>query len=431
MAALLCLFPVVVMAPVLSLGTRSHLRSRFADPQLVTDFDGGIRLAYLLRSVTWPWSRSPLSGFPDGESLVRVQAVSQGIQLVAIHLLTRVFQPVLSMNLVVLVGWIATGAAVYGLARRLDLGRWWAVAAGVLAQMLPALPTMAANFTSYVYIGVPVYVISRSLDMVSAPSRRNLVWMCAVLGTTLFFDPYWFFFSLAACIVTLVVNVRKVLAWLRSEPQWMQLIALLLCLVPVLMVTAMLSIGGSPSPGATSRSVSIETARFVDAGLRAPADWFRSGTEGLGVVLAIVGVAGAVVVARRRSDPKISGALAVGVTMVALSTRTRIELPWFTIGSAAEYARFVMPGVRFFQRAALIAEAMLCVFAVAGVRWAVQRSTVERSSTVQSADGARSIPGRTRPHGGGAGRGADAGRRVDRRTRTVCTGIHPSLGRLR
>jgi hypothetical protein len=367
----LLVYPLLVMAPVLSPGTRHHVRNRFADADLITDFDGGIRLAYLLKSVTWPWSRSVLSGFPDGESLLRPQAVSQGIQLLAIHLFTRVFEPVFSMNLLVLIGWITTGLAVYGLGRRVGLERWWSIAAGVLAQMLPSMPTMAANFTSYVYIGVPIYVISRAIDMSSAPSRRNLVWMCATLASTLFFDPYWFFFALAACVVALAVNAPIVIAWLRTEPQWMHLVAIVLCLMPVLLVTALLSIGSTSSPGSSSRPVAVETARFVDAGLRSPRDWFRSGPEGLGVVLGAAGFGALVVMgaaARKRREPAVVAAAVVVVAMVALSTRTRIDLPWFRIGSAAEYARFAMPGVRFFQRAALVAEAMLCVFAVLGVR---------------------------------------------------------------
>lgn len=349
-------------------GSHHHLRAIGADPDLLTDFDGGVRLGWILRDVGWPWSSSTLSGYPDGESLMRWQTVAQGIQFGAISMLTRLFEPVVALNILVLAGWLVTGAATAALARRLGLGFWWSIAAGILAQLLPSMPTMAANYTSYVFIGIPVYVVCRAIDVATAPTRRNTAALAAVLAVTFFFDPYWFYFAGFAAVVVLICMPGPVFRQITGGPRWLRLLAILGLLVAVLVPAVILAAGGSASNGVVSRAVSVETARFVDAGLRRPVDWLRSSFEGVGWVVALLGAAAiARAVWTRPRGPAFAAAVTT-IALVLMSTRTRVTTPWFTIGSFAEYLRFVMPGVRFFQRSALIAEAMTCVFAAICVR---------------------------------------------------------------
>jgi hypothetical protein len=352
---------------VLAWNGHHRIRDVSGDPDALTDLDGAFRIAQLLRDMRWPWSISMGSGAPSGEGLVRWQAISQGVQFGSIYLFTRVAPAVFSVNLFITIGWIFTGVAVYLLGRRLSLSPWLALGSAVLAQMLPALPKMAANYTTYVFIGVPVYVVCRAIDAATEPNARNFLWLAGVLGIACFFDPYWFLFSIAMVMLVLVLNARTVWAWLQAGPRWARLLALSIVLMPLLLVVALLGLASARSGESLSRPVSIESKQFVNASLRPPSHWFHSGTEGVGLVVGILGLAAVAWSLWRRSDRRITCAAAVVVLMMLLSTRTRLETPWFTIGSGAEFARFVMPGVRFFGRASLVAEAMLCVFAVMAV----------------------------------------------------------------
>lgn len=373
---MLTLYPLYVLGSVLRPRTNYHLRNPYADPQLLTDYNGGVRLAFVIKEMRWPWSSSPLVSAPDGESLLRWQNAAQGIQMTAIYVLTRVFEPVFTLNLIVFVGWVLTGAAVYGLARRLGLGRVAAVAAGLAAQMLPSMPTMASNYTSYVYVAVPVYVISRALDMARAPSARNGALLIASLTVALFFDPYWFFFAVACAVVVLAVNRREPAAWLQTLPRWFRWIIGAACAAPLGLIALVLILDEITGSSTVSRPLGVAHSGLVRAGLRAPGDWLRSSFEGLGLIMGAIALTTVVVVLLKRPDRRWTTLAVVTAFLVLLSTDTGIDTPWFRIGSLAEYVRFVFPGVRFFQRAALIAEALLCIFAVIGVVASARRIRV-------------------------------------------------------
>lgn len=371
--SVMCVYPLVFMRGILRPNSPYHLRSPYADPALLTDFDGGVRLSQIIEAMRWPWSLSPLSAWPTGEGILRWQTLSQGIQFGALYLLTRVVQPVFAMNLLVFVGWVLTGVATYGLARRLGAARSTALAAGLVAQMLPSIPSMAANYTSYVYICVPVYVLSRTLDMATAPSRRNFAWLVGALSISLFFDPYWFFFGLVIVLVGFLCNRRVLMEWYKGSARALRLVVVTLAGAPLALVASVVVLDRLVAGESSSRPLGIAHPMLIDAGLRAPWHWFRSSTEGVGLVIGFLGLASVGIALWRRSGRARTTAAVITMVLVILSTRTRIETPWFAIGSLAEYARFGLPGVRFFQRAALIGEVMLCVGAVLVVQHAVRR----------------------------------------------------------
>jgi hypothetical protein len=372
-AAALVVYPSYVLGSVLRPSTNYHLRNPYADPLLLTDYDGGVRLAFIIKSMRWPWSTSPLVSAPDGESVLRWQNAAQGVQMAAIYVLTRVFEPVFTLNLIVFVGWVLTGVAVYGLARRLGFSRVAAVAAGLAAQMLPSMPTMASNYTSYVYVAVPVYAVSRAIDVARAPSHRNGLMLVFALTIALFFDPYWFFFSLGSAVVVLVVNLREVTTWLRTCPRWFRWLVGAASAAPIGLIALVLLLDEISGSSTVSRPLGVAHPGLVRAGLRAPMHWFRSNFEGLGPVIGTVALVTVVVVLVKRTERWAATVAVVTAFLILLSTDTGIDTPWFRIGSLAEYARFVFPGVRFFQRAALIAEALLCIFAVLGVTHLARR----------------------------------------------------------
>jgi hypothetical protein len=96
-------------------------------------------------------------------------------------------------------------------------------------------------------------------------------------------------------------------------------------------------------------------------------DWLQWQYEGVGVLITLLALGYTALIFWQRDDRRLMTIASVGVLFAALSTRTSLSLGAFEVGSLAEYARFVMPGVRFFQRAALITEAVMCVLAVLAI----------------------------------------------------------------
>lgn len=359
-------FPTVYMWPVLNLNTRSHLQSPRADTAMLTDLDGAIWLARAIRSMPWLWSHSMVTAVPSGESIWRWQALTQALQVTSLWMLTRVFEPALSVNLFVLLGWIVTGIGGYVLARTLGAAMVPSLGAGLLCQMLPSMPTMAANYTSYVFIGAPLLVLAAAIVATTEPTWRRVAVVVVGLAITAMFDPYWFFFSMAMVLVAGAVNARALLSWFCQRRLVARVVLLVGLAVPVVLVGLVVAVDRLAPTG--SRPLEIASAGFVDAGLRRPTDWFRWSYEGVGLVIPVIAVAYTIHALRRNRDRRLVALVAVGATMVALSTRTRFGLGFTEIGSLAEYARFAMPGVRFFQRAALIADAVMCVLASLALR---------------------------------------------------------------
>jgi|GEM_PF-4304316 len=359
-------FPIIYMWPALMPGTRTHLRSPQAEPDLLTDIDGAIWLARALRSMPFPWSASTVTAMPSGESIWRWQAISQALQVTSLWGLTRVFDPALSVNIFVLLGWIITGIGGYVLARVLGAGNFAALGAGVICQMLPSMPTMSANYTSYVYIGVPLLVLAAVIVATTDPTWAHAGVLATSLVITAIFDPYWLFFSLAMLLVAAAVNARKLLSWFSEQRLTLRVVLLVGLAAPIALVGAVAAADQLAPTG--SRPLEVASGNLVDAGLRGPADWFRWSYEGAGILIPVLAIGYTIQIIRRRTDQRGMTLVAVGALLVALSTRTKFTIGLFEIGSLAEYARFAMPGVRFFQRAALIAEAAMCVLAVLAIR---------------------------------------------------------------
>jgi hypothetical protein len=355
--------PVFFMFPVLRPFGRTHLRSAFQPAGLVTDLDGAIRLANILRHMQWPWSPTKLVSFPLGESIWRWQTITQLVQVLFLWLATRVFEPTFSVNLLVLTGWFLTGVAVYLLARELGAPRIAAATAAAMTQALPAMSTMASNYTSYVFLCVPIGVIIMSLRMGREPCRRNLFGLLASLALTSVFDPYWFLFSLCSVLIIMFWFRERIRNWYRIAPLAERVVATSALTVPALAVLAVWIMERGAANGAMSRQLAVAPVGLVQAGLHEPIDWFNARAEGPGVVIPLLAISMVVLVRGKAPSRALTACMVVASFFILVSTKTSLNVGGVRIGSLAEYVRFVLPGVRFFQRAALISEALLCVLA--------------------------------------------------------------------
>ena len=166
------LVPIVMMWHVLFVDQAVHLANPGPLPfaSAVTDLDGAARFAYLLSDMTYPWSNTTFISSPVGASIWRLETFSQLLQTLFLWLSVKVVSPMLAANLLVFLGWYGTGVVVYLIYRRCGGSKLIALACVVAVQLLPAMRFMAANFTSYVAIGVPLLVVLATLISTSRPS---------------------------------------------------------------------------------------------------------------------------------------------------------------------------------------------------------------------------------------------------------------------
>ena len=373
-------YPALYLWPALS-SRRYHMRSPVADPTLLTDLDGAVRLAYVFQQMRFPWSASMVTAYPTGEMIWRWQNLTQAVQLSAIWVFTRFAAPVSAVNLLVLVGWALTGYVVYRLTLRLGSSRLTAAAAGVLAQFLPAIPVMAANYTSYVFVCVPILTVWAAAEFAAAPTDRRFRLVVLSLGFSAFFDAYWFFFTLSAVLIMIAIRRRGIASWFAQSSGLMKIQAIGAAAAPLVMVVGVIVLDQLSGGSSFSRTLGIAEVGLIDAGLRPLASWVDSSVEGVGVLVAVLACVR--VVRKRRTLGAIeSGVVVATVFFFLISTDTSFASDVLSVGPLAHVARFAMPGVRFFQRSGLIAEALLCIIAMRELEDLVARreSIVTRTS---------------------------------------------------
>lgn len=378
----LCVVPITLMWQVLIVSPNSHLANPGPLPtaSTVTDLDGAARLVYLLSDMPTPWSETHLISSPSGASIWRIQSLTQSVQIVSMWLLSQVFQPMFVVNLFVLMGWILTGVVVFLLARELGLSTTAAVIASLLVQTMPSMKFMAANFTSYVYVAVPLGCVLMFLRLRERRTARSLFLFLVTLSACVFFDPYWAFFVLLIAVLLTTLTLAGDI-WTRKGLQ--QIIQSLVALVVLgLMWTAGLAI--AHRMGETDIGRSVDKASHVDVRNSALtlSNLVSTKQMGVGPLLPIAFLV-SVVHHLLFSKSKIRlTAAASGLMMMA-------SLRFFVVGTdyeivPASLLRHVMPGVRFFDRAALIGVALGVILVIGSMEALVSAVQPNRRVTTIS-----------------------------------------------
>jgi hypothetical protein len=378
----LCVVPITLMWQVLIVSPNSHLANPGPLPtaSTVTDLDGAARLVYLLSDMPTPWSETHLISSPSGASIWRVQSLTQSVQIVSMWLLSQVFQPMFVVNLFVLMGWILTGVVVFLLARELGLSTTAAVIASLLVQTLPSMKFMAANFTSYVYVAVPLGCVLMFLRLRERRTARSLFLFLVTLSACVFFDPYWAFFVLLIAVLLTTLTLAGDI-WTRKGLQ--QMIQSLVALVVLgLMWTAGLAI--AHRMGETDIGRSVGKASHVDVRNSALtlSNLVSTKQMGVGPLLPIAFLV-SVVHHLLFSKSKIRLTAAASCLMMMASLR------FFVVGTdyeivPASLLRHVMPGVRFFDRAALIGVALGVILVIGSMEALVSAVQPNRRVTTIS-----------------------------------------------
>ena len=353
MVATISVIPLYMMWNVLFVNPTSHLSNPGVLPgaSTVTDLDGAARLVYLLSDMGTPWSNTQLISSPTGSSIWRLESLTQMIQVLFLWLASQFAQPMFAVNLFVLFGWILTGLATYFLARHFGCNRPMALVSVVLVQLAPSMRFMAANFTSYVFVAVPLLTIYAAIKFFQELHWSKFSVLLLSLVFTGIFDPYWFFYSLLNCTVIGVYYIARELVHEKSKRSIGFLGAGVgLCTV-FFIVARVLSTQVAES--ALDRPIAIASKSDVENSVMNLVHWTSSHYTGIGYLLPILFLLSiflSVVILRN----SVGVILVVALVMIMLSSR--ITIPFLDSELIlARQVRFIMPGVRFFDRAALIA----------------------------------------------------------------------------
>jgi hypothetical protein len=348
-----------MMWEVLFFNQNAHLANPGAvsNGSTITDLDGAARLAYLLSDMSTPWAHTSFISSPSGAGIWRFQSMSQMIQIVFLWIISHVVQPMLAANLLVLVGWIATGIATFAIARNVGCRRSIAVSCAVAVQMVPFLRFMAANFTSYINVGLPLLCLIAALKFSQTPSKKNIVLLILSLLATSFFDPYWLLLAVFGCTIVVFIQTSSNAIRARSMRS---------AFIPVLVLGAYASLSSGLrfaasilGQGSMGRSVVVASRDDVGNSVLNWTSWTQSAYTGVGwLVLALFALSLVLLPWIKQRNL----AVLTIVALVFISVASKISVPLTNIEvMPAVWLRHALPGVRFFDRVALIAIPLVIV----------------------------------------------------------------------
>lgn len=341
---------------------------------IVTDLDGAARLGYILSGMQTPWSLSPNISSPSGAGIWRIETVTQSVQVLALWFLAQIADPMFAANLLVFGGWVATGVMVFLIVRELEGSHVAAAAAVLVVQTLPSARFMAANFTSYVWLAIPLLVVFSLLRFARQPSLRSLLGVGLSLVVSAFFDPYWAYFSLLILVVCSSVWMVKKAIRRTSRRALLESVAMFGFGVSCFLLVYILSKVITNS----SNSREIQVATWVDARNSALSleAWLTSDVMGVGpLLLGLFLLSLIAIVVFQRGH--LYAPVAVSVVMTIVSIRFVFPQTEHEIVPAGLLRHF-MPGVRFFDRASLIGTALAVVLSAVVIETLIRRISTRR-----------------------------------------------------
>ena len=119
---------------------------------------------------------------------------------------TRFASPYFAVNSLFLIGWITTGIVTFYLARKLQLPVYIALSCGLIVQTLPWFREKLTAHTSFVFISIPLLAVYLCLNLLESRSKRDVLFIGALLVNSAFFDMYLFYISLASVLFIIFVS---------------------------------------------------------------------------------------------------------------------------------------------------------------------------------------------------------------------------------
>ena len=371
----LVVYPYWFMHEVLAFTTQKRLGNSPSDMNLT------IRDIQFMKHMNFPWSWNYRDNFPYGIKYLRIEHIVDSQFKFYCWILTRIFEPTFIANFYIFLGMIATGSVAYLLTRHFNCSVPFATAAGLLAEALPWIRQNALFGVAGTWYPVaPLIVVLLLLKFGNLPNWRHLGALVLGVAYAIATSAYAFFFSLFVIVVWILFNVAKLRSVWYSKSKtfrWLGAATFLLFISTFFLILKfLLQFTRSESGGAfTAYSIpEVMTNIITFKGFVTP-DHFHYflptnywEIEGdyqnyAGIVVVALFMFGAFRVFSSKTE-KESKTLYIIALFLVVMTLGNFVIGSITIPSARIYIRHVMPGIRQFSRASLIAEVIMVVGAV-------------------------------------------------------------------
>jgi hypothetical protein len=350
------------------------------------DTSGTVFGAQALRRMKFPWSQNMLVNPPDGIPTVTLANLVQSVRLISLWILVKLIDPIQSVSIMVLVGWILTGIAAFSLARYLKASTLGAFAAGLICESLPWMREKAMTHVAYVYMCIPLFLILLGLKFLENRERKYFLQYLLVLATSFFFDLYWFAFSVILTLFFLLIfTFQKVDSATFNSNSESQIKLSTRSIKTSVGLTFFLLIAYTTQSrfkfldhfvwddsmidqfgGSLVRFVTPPSDHLV---FPSTEQWFASREDivnyaGISVfIAALLAMFTGRLYARRQDFQMRLWLLAIAIVFGLLTLPTQISLFGIDMYTPVHYMKFLFPRIRVFARAGLITEVVLGVLA--------------------------------------------------------------------
>jgi len=371
----LIVYPYWFMHNVLAFTTQKRLGNSPSDMNLT------IRDIQFMKHMNFPWSWNYRDNFPYGMRYLRIEHIVDSQFKLYCWIFTRIFEPTFVANFYIFLGMIATGSVAYLLTRHFNLSVPFATAAGLLAEALPWIRQNALFGVAGTWYPVaPLIIVLLLLKFGDLPNWRRLGAIVLGVGYAIATSAYAFFFSLFVIVVWILFNGAKLRTlWSSRSKQfrWLGTASFLIfAYVLVILFKFLLQFTQSESGDAfTAYPIpEVMTNIITFKGFVTPdhfhyffptSYWEIEGDyqnySGLVVVALFMFGAFRVFSSKSEKGPKTLYFIALFLVVMTLGN---FGIGSITIPSPRIYIRHVMPGIRQFSRASLVAEVIMVVGAV-------------------------------------------------------------------
>ena len=390
---LFAVYPTLFMSPALFSGNTLMVRK--------TNSDVGhyVWVAQQLNAMQFPWSRNMLIAAPNGVTFWNPAAIVNGAYWLLLWVLTRVFSPLVSVNLTLLSGWVLSGVCAYVLAKKLGANHVGSIVAGISLQMLPWFREKLIAHPLYIFWCVPLVVLILLVDFLKEVSFKNLVRLAFFLIFAFFIDLYWFWYSIDITVIVLIVNAIYLIKKTSRWSQWQIILSgLAVISFPASVYMAYGVLQKRTSTDVTwERPLEIASAKFIDQFQGSLWKFLTPPPEH--IILAnnsllnvgredVVNYAGVSVVClaayslfanlKKRPSREMASVWVVVIVFSLFTIPTGYKFIGVNLGGFVDVLRVLNPGLRVFSRTGMIAQAALCVLAGVGVTNLVIRVKYKR-----------------------------------------------------
>lgn len=377
-------YPLVFFFPVL----RPNSWLRLGDSP--SDLDHAIFEVVGLKAMDYPWSQNVGLGFPVGENFWKIPShVTQGIQWLAMWLISRFVDPALTVNVWMFIGFVTTGLIAYFVCRELEVSRTLSITASILIQALPWMSVKSMHHTSFVFLSVPLLMILGILKL-RVDRFIGLGLLISYQLCLAFFDPYWF--VLGGFVLSLGLAIRwRVIREILRRATWKTRLGFSIgTLLGLIAVYVSLRWGlNAVNSGSDTRPPNFRGIFSDDEILKwtgSVRDYFVpshghflytdssyiSGESDRvfygGLVVLALGLLAIVSEVTKWRNSKVRLLAIVSGFVFVLSVRS-FPLGWFEVPSPVIFVSNLTPGIRVFARFSPIAQSLFCILAV----WYVQQ----------------------------------------------------------